>query len=253
VQVQLIVLPQGLNRGEAADAGLHFKIAPGWHIYWKNAGDAGLPPRVQWTLPEGITAGALQFPAPKRLPLGPLMDFGYEDELLFPLKLNVSRTAVPGPAVLHASVNWLVCQTSCVPGRAELELSRETYDHPVKSLPLASDAAILKRFVGKLPKPLPAGYKVAFHQSSEGFGLMVQTGEGETDGWFLGRWPARRWSAAVASLILLGVIVVSVIAPSKLIVVSETPASTATHDGWQLWVTWRNDGPYLWILRQVGA
>jgi thiol:disulfide interchange protein DsbD len=184
VHVQLMVLPQGLNRGEAADAGLYFKIEPGWHIYWKNAGDAGLPPRVQWTLPQGITAGTLQFPAPKRLPLGPLMDFGYEDEVLFPLKLSVTETAKPGPAVLHASVNWLVCQTSCVPGRAELELSREINDHPVKSLPLASDATIFKRFIGKLPKPLPTGYKVAFRPSGEGFRLFVQTGEGETEATF---------------------------------------------------------------------
>lgn len=184
VQVQLIVLPQGLNRGEAADAGLYFKIEPGWHIYWKNAGDAGLPPHVQWTLPQGITAGALQFPAPKRLPFGPLMDFGYEDEVLFPLKLSVTETAKPGPAVFHANVNWLVCQTSCVPGRAELELSREIYNHPVKSLPLASDATIFKRFIGKLPKPLPTGYKVAFRPSGEGFRLIVQTGEGETEATF---------------------------------------------------------------------
>ena len=53
-------------------AGLHFILDKGWHIYWINAGDAGEPPRVDWQLPAGITAGALQFPAPQRLPLGPL-------------------------------------------------------------------------------------------------------------------------------------------------------------------------------------
>lgn len=184
VQVQLMVLPQGLSRGEAVDAGLYFKIEPGWHIYWKNAGDAGLPPHVQWTLPEGITAGALQFPAPKRLPLGPLMDFGYENEVLFPLKLSVAGTAKPGSAALHASVNWLVCHESCVPGRTELELSREVYDHSVKSPPPPSDAAIFKRFIGKLPKPLPADDKVAFRPSGVGFRLIVQTGEGETEATF---------------------------------------------------------------------
>lgn len=184
VRVQLMVLPQGLNLGEAADAGLYFKIEPGWHVYWKNAGDAGLPPRVQWTLPEGVAAGALQFPAPKRLPLGPLMDFGYEDEVLFPLKLNVAKTAKVGSALLHANVNWLVCQSSCIPGRAELEISREVYDHPIKSTPLASDAALFKRFIGDLPKPLPTTYKVAFHPSNEGFRLFVQTGQKEREASF---------------------------------------------------------------------
>jgi thiol:disulfide interchange protein/DsbC/DsbD-like thiol-disulfide interchange protein len=184
VRVQLMVLPQGLNRGEVADAGLYFKIESGWHVYWKNAGDAGLPPRVQWTLPEGVAAGALQFPAPKRLPLGPLMDFGYEDEVLFPLKLNVAKTAKPGSALLHANVNWLVCQSSCVPGRAELEISRDVYDHPVKSFSQASNAAIFKRFIGELPKPLPTGYKVAFQPSNGGFRLFAQTGQKEREASF---------------------------------------------------------------------
>jgi thiol:disulfide interchange protein DsbD len=112
------------------------------------------------------------------------MDFGYENEVLFPLKLNVAGTAKPGPAVLHASVNWLVCQASCVPGRAELDTSREVYDHSVKSQPPPSDAAIFKRFIGKLPKPLPADDKVAFRPSGDGFRLIVQTGEGETEATF---------------------------------------------------------------------
>ncbi len=91
MHVRLIVLPQTLNRGESADAGLYFKIDDGWHVYWKNAGDAGEPPQIHWTLPDGISAGELEFPAPMRLPYGPLMDFGYEDEVLFPFELNVAR------------------------------------------------------------------------------------------------------------------------------------------------------------------
>ena len=69
-------------------AGLHFVLDPGWHIYWINAGDAGEPPRVDWQLPAGITAGDLQFPAPERLPLGPLMDFGYQHEVLLPIPMR---------------------------------------------------------------------------------------------------------------------------------------------------------------------
>src|ERR1700735_1400621 len=61
------------------DAGLYFTLEPGWHVYMPSAGDSGEPPTIQWTLPKGITADAMQFPGPKRLPLGPLMDFGYED------------------------------------------------------------------------------------------------------------------------------------------------------------------------------
>src|ERR1700749_3652433 len=69
--------------------GLLFDLEPGWHVYWTNAGDSGEPPAVKWTLPEGVTVGPLQFPVPKRLPLGPLMDFGYETQVLFPAELHV--------------------------------------------------------------------------------------------------------------------------------------------------------------------
>jgi len=184
VHVELVVLPQSLNRGQPADAGLHFKIDPGWHVYWKNAGDAGEPPHMKWTLPEGITAGPLQFPAPKRLPLGPLMDFGYEDEVLFPFTLNVAKTAKPGPVVLHAKVDWLVCQASCIPGKAELEVSRDVLDHPGKPVSSASDAALFKRFTARLPKALPAEVKASFQPTKEGFHLSVATGHKETEAAF---------------------------------------------------------------------
>jgi len=179
VRVELLVIPQGLNRGESADAGLYFKLEPGWHVYWKNPGDAGLAPSVSWKLPAGITAGPTQFPAPKRLPLGPLMDFGYEDEVLFPLTLHVANSEKAGPVTLHASVEWLVCQHSCIPGKAELEVSREVYGHPAKPASLASDFALYRRFVARVPKPLPASGKVAFQPTKDGFRLTVETGQRE--------------------------------------------------------------------------
>lgn len=180
VLVRLMVLPQGLNRGQSAEAGLYFKLDPGWHIYWKNAGDAGEPPHVRWTLPEGITAGALQFPAPVRLPLGPLMDFGYLNDVLFPVTLDVSNAARPGPQVLQAKVDWLVCQSSCIPGNAELDVSREVYEYPARPTFSSADSAVFNRFIGKIPKLPPASYKIAFQPLKDRFRLLVATGQKET-------------------------------------------------------------------------
>ena len=122
--MQLTVPRKELGRGETSNAGLYFKLEPGWHVYWKNAGDSGEPPQIKWTLPAGITAGPLQFPAPQRLPLGPLMDFGYENEVLFPFSFDVAASPKPGPAALHAKVDWLVCREVCIPGKADLEVER---------------------------------------------------------------------------------------------------------------------------------
>src|ERR1700679_3886534 len=98
LHVQLVFPNSQLSEGASSQAGLYFKLEPGWHVYWLNAGDSGEPPHIKWTLPAGITAGAIQFPAPKRLPLGPLMDFGYDNEVLFPFTLDVVSSAKPGPA-----------------------------------------------------------------------------------------------------------------------------------------------------------
>ena len=160
------------------DAGLYFKLEPGWHIYWKNPGDAGQPPRVQWTLPRGISASPMQFPAPRRLPLGSLMDFGYENEVLFPLKLRVAPNVRPGPVSLRASVDWLVCRESCIPGRAELEV-RRSVQAGSRPEPYRPDPLFL-RFFNQLPRPLPAKAHPVFQPTPQGFRLAIETGQHET-------------------------------------------------------------------------
>src|SRR6202000_1505746 len=112
-----------IQHGSDTTVGLHFTLDKGWHVYWVNAGDSGEPPRIKWNLPEGITAGAMQFPAPRRLPLGPLIDFGYEDEGVLPRPLTADPTLkVPSTAPLSAHVDWLVCREVCIPGKTDLAL-----------------------------------------------------------------------------------------------------------------------------------
>jgi len=179
VHVQLVA-PTGLVAGQQAQAGLYFKLEPGWHVYWKNAGDAGEPPRIRWTLPEGITADPIQFPAPKRLPNGPLMDYGYEDEVLFPIALNAAASAKPGPATLHAKVDWLVCREVCIPGKAELEVERKVLATGAGfDLVNQQDAALLQRFAATLPRPLPATATATFAATPTGFRLAILTGQSE--------------------------------------------------------------------------
>jgi thiol:disulfide interchange protein/DsbC/DsbD-like thiol-disulfide interchange protein len=181
LHVELLVPGSSLGKGAKPNtAGLYFKLEPGWHIYWKNAGDSGEPPHVKWTLPEGITASPLQFPAPTRLPLGPLMDFGYENEVVFPFSFDVAKTAKPGPADLHAKVDWLVCREVCIPGKAELDLVKNVSDRSATSLATNPDAALIKRFTTQLPKSSPRGFKAIFQAAGAGFQLAVTTGQRET-------------------------------------------------------------------------
>ncbi len=107
--------------------GLQLTHQPGWHTYWKNPGDSGLPTQLQWTLPVGVTAGDIQWPSPKRLPLGQLVNYGYEGTVLLPVPLTITPDFKPGllasslPIQLKAS--WLVCRLECIPEEGEFSLS----------------------------------------------------------------------------------------------------------------------------------
>jgi thiol:disulfide interchange protein len=189
LHVQLIVPAAQLNRGASSNAGLYFKLDPGWHVYWQNAGDSGEPPQIQWTLPDGITAGAMQFPAPSRLPLGPLMDFGYENEVLFPFSLDVASSVKPGPVALHAKVSWLVCREVCIPGKAELEVdcvipAAGAQVAVVSPDMVSPDGKIYDRLIGRLPTALPAADRAIFEPTATGFRLAVATGQRETQAAF---------------------------------------------------------------------
>ncbi len=121
VEVEL-VSPNGAARpGEELVVGLRIRHDPHWHTYWRNPGDSGLPTTLQWQLPPGVQAGEIQWPAPKRLPIGPLTNFGYEDELVLPVALRVPA-GVAGPLKLQVQADWLMCKDVCIPGSASLAL-----------------------------------------------------------------------------------------------------------------------------------
>jgi thiol:disulfide interchange protein/DsbC/DsbD-like thiol-disulfide interchange protein len=184
LHVQLVVPSSALMPGSPAEAGLYFKMEQGWHVYWKNAGDAGEPPRIQWTLPAGITAGPLEFPAPQRIPVGPLMDYGYNDEVLFPFQVNVAPGAATGTATLHAKVNWLVCREVCIPGKAELEITRPVVAAGMQVAAVQPDAALYARWAARLPQPVPAGFKAGFAQTAAGYRITLVSGHRETEASF---------------------------------------------------------------------
>jgi thiol:disulfide interchange protein DsbD len=184
VHVQLLS-PWPLHHSDSNEVGLFFKLEPGWHVYWKNPGDAGEPPHVQWKLPAGISVGPMQFPAPKRLPLGPLMDFGYEDEVLFPMSVNVAKTMPVGPVELHAKVDWLVCREVCIPGKADFSLHVEIAGPPPLGLGTPTkDELLWTRQAKPVPQADPKSLSARFQPTKEGFRLAIATGKQEAEAAF---------------------------------------------------------------------
>jgi thiol:disulfide interchange protein DsbD len=182
VTVSLLVPDRELYWGDHFAAGLDFKLEDGWHVYWTNAGDSGEPPTIDWKLPKTLTAGAMQFPPPKRLPLGPLMDFGYEDEVVFPIPMQLesmqaaSPSFNPNPVPIAAHVTWLVCREVCLPGKADLALERPIVPVPEGSPGNIPAFHLIEKFQSLIPKPLPATDTATFQSTPQGFALDISTG-----------------------------------------------------------------------------
>jgi len=123
VDASLVSSRAAVRPGEVFDAGLRLKMRGGWHVYWKNPGDAGLAPRLAWSLPPGWSAEPFAWPAPRRIETPPLTDFGYDGEVLLPLRLTAPSDARAGESArLTATADWLECRDVCVPGRARVSL-----------------------------------------------------------------------------------------------------------------------------------
>ncbi|HEX2917119.1 MAG TPA: thioredoxin family protein [Edaphobacter sp.] len=179
--VEMVSLAPAIAPGGTLDVGLVITLEDKWHVYWINAGDSGEPPRIKWTLPAGITAGKMQFPIPSRLPLGPLMDFGYEDEVAFPIKLTAASNMKPGPIHLDARVDWLVCREVCIPGKAHLGLNLKV---DPKATAQAQPVGALGEALRLMPKPLDPDMKLSITGGKNEYVLDLITGDKITDAEF---------------------------------------------------------------------
>src|SRR5678815_4755859 len=116
LQAELVSGAQGIAPGETIHIALRQKIRKDWHTYWRNAGDSGEATKVTWLLPPGFTASDFTWPTPHRLPVGPLVNYGYEDEVLLPVSLTAPASAKPGQTVALAGEGaFLDGAGSCVP------------------------------------------------------------------------------------------------------------------------------------------
>ena len=123
VRAELVVhAPEGVSAGKPVWLGLAIDHAPHWHTYWKNPGDSGLPTTLTWQVPAGTSAGEIAWPTPKRLPVGPLVNYGYEDKLLLPVPLTVASDFKGESLTVKLSAQWLVCKDVCIPQQGEFVL-----------------------------------------------------------------------------------------------------------------------------------
>jgi thiol:disulfide interchange protein DsbD len=147
-QAQLVLANTSARPGDTILAGVHLKMEPGWHTYWKNPGDAGMATKIVWQLPPGVTNGDIQWPLPKKLPPEEVTTYGYDEEVVLLVPLKLAADLKPGPLNLKAKASWLECKEQCIPASAEvqatLNIGSETKTSP--------DAALLNLWTSKLPQ-----------------------------------------------------------------------------------------------------
>ncbi len=150
VQAELVAhAPEGVAAGKPVWLGLKLVHQPHWHTYWKNPGDSGLPTTLQWTLPAGVAAANIQWPTPSRLPIGPLMNFGYEGTLLLPVPLTVPADFKGDTLDVALRADWLVCKDVCIPEGGDFALKLPTQQATAGHAGLFDSARMA------LPLPVP--------------------------------------------------------------------------------------------------
>lgn len=146
VDVKLIIEHSVLTPEVATRIGVLFAIEEGWHIYAEDPGDAGIPTRVEWLLPEGFSAGPLLWPPHEDfLDPGDIRTFAYSDSVLLSSTLQATPQALQqdNPEI-HAAVTWLACKEICIPGEVTLSLSVGTAEDAQRS----EDAAVFEAMGG---------------------------------------------------------------------------------------------------------
>jgi thiol:disulfide interchange protein DsbD len=147
-RVSLVSEVQSIQPDSSFWVAVHFQLRKGWHIYWQNPGDSGAKPTLRWQLPEGFTAGELQFPYPKRFLIPPLANFGYEGEIYLPVQLR-SPAKLVNPVALRLRADWLICQQECIPESGQLSLTLPVGDGSITP----EQRALFDEIRRSLPQP----------------------------------------------------------------------------------------------------
>jgi thiol:disulfide interchange protein len=178
VEAELVAARNALTPGQPLTVALRLAMQRGWHTYWQNPGDSGLPTTIEWKLPAGLSAGPIQWPVPRALPVGPLVNFGYEGEVLLLVDIAAASDFTSGKTpTLSARADWLVCKEICIPEGADLSLTLPVATHadadPRWGEPISQARAAL-------PRPL-AGWRVTATGAGDKVELTLSAERGAAD------------------------------------------------------------------------
>lgn len=133
IEAELISEFDQIIPGKTYALALRLKPEKDWHVYWKNPGDSGLAPTLEWHLPKDWKQSELNWPTPQRIPFGPLANYGYEDETLLIIEPTAASNSF-GEVKISLDAEWLVCHEECIPGNASFTITRSVSNKATTSL-----------------------------------------------------------------------------------------------------------------------
>jgi len=120
--VELVSEVTAIQPGQPFYAGLFIRHDPAYHTYWKNPGLAGVPTKLEWTLPPGWKAGEIEWPAPDKVMMANIATHGYERDVLLMVKLTPPAEIREAAVTLQTKASWMCCARTCNPGFCDLAL-----------------------------------------------------------------------------------------------------------------------------------
>jgi thiol:disulfide interchange protein DsbD len=147
-EARLVLAAEAARPGETVMAGVHLKMPPRWHTYWRYGGDAGAPTKIDWSLPDGVTAGDILWPVPEKYKTGDLTSYVYHDQVVLLVPLSLSPTLKPGSLELKTEVSWLECEELCIAGKAQVSAPLRIGQDSKPS----GDAKLIEATKAKLPQ-----------------------------------------------------------------------------------------------------
>ena len=175
VEAGLLAGKSAVEPGKTMTVAVRERIDPGWHTYWINPGDSGEPTSIEWDLPAGFSAGPILWPVPHVIPVGPLAEYGYDDEAVLLTEIQVPEKIEGDSVTLGAKVSYLVCREICIPEETHVQLTL-----PVSRTGAASQSAFageIEKARSALPVPLPGTATYSVNKAKESLRLTVSTDE----------------------------------------------------------------------------
>jgi len=171
--IQLVSEEKSVRPSGPFWVGILFQLDPGWHIYWKNPGDSGEPPKIEWRLPPGFRAGAIRWPRPILLGKGSVRDYGYEGQVLLMTTLQPDHPVATSVAIA-ATVKYIVCREVCVPGQTDLKLLLPVSE--ATNIETTGSSKLFNSTRAQMPKRLPPQWNVSAVSTASNFVLTFRGG-----------------------------------------------------------------------------